>query len=90
VTVPDAVPAFEQGVRLRREPDGSAMLLVPEGVVRLNGSAAAALDLVDGRRTLDDIAACLADGPFDASRDRIAEDVQTLFTRLRERHLVRW
>ena len=85
-----AVPTFERGVRMRREPDGSAMLLVPEGVVRLNGSAAAALALVDGHRTLENIAACLGDGSFDAPPEQIEDDVRALFARLRERRLVRW
>jgi pyrroloquinoline quinone biosynthesis protein D len=82
-------PAFERGVRLRREPDGSAMLLVPEGVVMLNGSAAAALALVDGERTIDQIAAEIARANFDAPSERIAEDVRVLFDRLHERRLVR-
>jgi pyrroloquinoline quinone biosynthesis protein D len=85
-----AAPTLERGVRLRVESDGSAMLLVPEGVVRLNGSAAAALALVDGQRTVDDIAAALTRGSFDAPAEKIAEDVRSLFERLRDRRLVRW
>jgi pyrroloquinoline quinone biosynthesis protein D len=88
--VTDGAPAFERGVRMRREPDGTVMLLVPEGIVRLNGSAAAALELVDGRRTITEIAVTLGRGAFDAPADRIEGDVQALFNRLRERHLVRW
>lgn len=55
----DARPTFGKGVRLRHEPDGTAMLLVPEGALLLNPSATAALDLIDGRRTVADIIACL-------------------------------
>jgi len=39
----DAVPRFGKGVKLRRDANGSAMLLVPETALELNGSAAAAL-----------------------------------------------
>ena len=37
---PPVRPAFERGVRLRPADDGGAMLLVPEGAVTLNASAA--------------------------------------------------
>jgi pyrroloquinoline quinone biosynthesis protein D len=84
------VPSFERGVRLRTEPDGSALLLVPEGVVRLNASAAAALRLIDGSRSVDDIVAELRAGSYDAPDQRIDEDVRDLFKRLRERGLVRF
>jgi pyrroloquinoline quinone biosynthesis protein D len=88
--VTNEAPAFERGVRMRREPDGTAMLLIPEGIVRLNESAAAALELVDGRRTITEIAAALGRGSFDVPAERIEDDVQALFDRLRKRHLVRW
>lgn len=81
-------PAFERGVRLRREPDGSALLLVPEGAVMLNGSAAAALALVDGQRTVEQIVATIAASNFDVPADVIERDVRELFERLRLRKLV--
>jgi coenzyme PQQ biosynthesis protein PqqD len=81
-------PAFERGVRLRREPDGSALLLVPEGAVMLNGSAAAALALVDGERTVEQIVAAIAAATYDVPADVIERDVRDLFERLRLRKLV--
>ena len=36
------------------------VLLIPEGVVRLNPTAAEVLDLCDGERSLDDIAGALS------------------------------
>jgi pyrroloquinoline quinone biosynthesis protein D len=87
---PNSAPSFSRGVRLRREEDGSTMLLVPEGIVRLNASAGAALALVDGRRTLHDIAAELAQHSFDVSAETIESDVNALFERLRQRNFVRW
>jgi coenzyme PQQ biosynthesis protein PqqD len=82
------VPSFARGVRLRREPDGTSMLLVPEGVVRLNVAAAAALALVDGRRTVGEIVAALEGQRFDATTARIDEDVRALFERLRARRFL--
>ena len=80
-------PAFERGVRLRTADDGSAMLLVPEGAVKLNPSAAAALALVDGQRTLDDIVAQLC-ARFAVSDARARDDVSALFERLRLRRML--
>ena len=80
-------PAFERGVRLRTESDGSAMLLVPEGAITLNASAAAALALVNGERTLDEIVAALCTR-FDVADGRARNDVETLFERLRMRRML--
>jgi pyrroloquinoline quinone biosynthesis protein D len=84
----NARPAFGKGVRLRLEPDGTAMLLVPEGALVLNGSAAAALDLIDGRRTVADIITCLVQR-FDIGEEDARTDVGSLFDRLVERQTLR-
>jgi pyrroloquinoline quinone biosynthesis protein D len=84
----DARPAFGKGVRLRHEPDGSAMLLVPEGALVLNGSAAAALDLIDGQRTVADIITCLVQ-TFEIGEEDARADVASLFDRLVERQTLR-
>lgn len=81
-------PRFEKGVRLRREPDGSAMLLVPEGALMLNAPAAAALELVDGARSFDDIVA-LVTAKFDVAGAQARDDLSDLFDRLHERGFVR-
>jgi len=79
-------PAFGKGVRLRHETAG-AMLLVPEGTLALNATAAAALDLVDGRRCVEEIAALLAT-EFDVAPERAREEVDALLARLAERRFV--
>ena len=84
---PGVRPAFERGVRLRTDADGSAMLLVPEGAITLNRSAAAALTLVNGERTLDEIVAELC-ARFDVADDRARSDVTALFERLRLRRML--
>ena len=59
--MPDTVrPAIAQGLRLQWEPAQEAhVLLYPEGMVKLNSSAAAILSRCDGARTLADIVADL-------------------------------
>jgi pyrroloquinoline quinone biosynthesis protein D len=84
---PPVRPAFERGVRLRPADDGGAMLLVPEGAVTLNASAAAALALVDGQRTLDEIVTALC-SRFDVAEARARDDVTALFERLRLRRML--
>lgn len=80
-------PAFGKGVRLRRDADGSGMLLVPEGALTLNSSATSALDLVDGRRTVADIVREIV-ARFDVEESTALEQVGALFERLAERRYV--
>ena len=58
---PDTVkPAIAQGLRLQWEPAQEAhVLLYPEGMVKLNGSAGAIMSRCDGARTLAEIVADL-------------------------------
>jgi pyrroloquinoline quinone biosynthesis protein D len=53
-------PRLVTGARLRYdEVREEHLLLVPEGAVRLNASAAAVLELCDGARSVDDIVGVL-------------------------------
>ena len=53
-------PRLVTGARLRYDDVREEhLLLVPEGAVRLNPTAAAVLELCDGERSLDDIAGIL-------------------------------
>ncbi|MBV8723763.1 MAG: pyrroloquinoline quinone biosynthesis peptide chaperone PqqD [Candidatus Eremiobacteraeota bacterium] len=83
----DTRPQYAKGVKLRHEGDGSAMLLVPEGALELNQAAAAALDLVDGSRSLDDIVAAIV-ARFEVSRERAQLDVTDLLERLNARGFI--
>jgi len=69
-----------RGVRFRRLPDGTGVLLVPEGVVNLSETAAAIAELIDGERSSSDIAAALSQ-TFDAPRATIEADVDELLAR---------
>jgi pyrroloquinoline quinone biosynthesis protein D len=82
-----ARPSFAKGVRFRTTVEGGAFLLVPEGALTLNGPAAAALQLVDGTRTIDDIAAALVE-EFDVTEEDARRDVNDLFARLAQRQFV--
>jgi pyrroloquinoline quinone biosynthesis protein D len=54
-------PRLVTGARLRYdEVREEHLLLIPEGVVRLNPTAAEVLELCDGERSLDDIVAGLS------------------------------
>ena len=67
-------PAIARGMRLQWEPAQQAhVLLYPEGMVKLNGSAGAILSRCDGVRTLADIVADL-ERAYDASG--LAADVR--------------
>lgn len=52
------IPVVGRGFRLQWEPaQGAHVLLYPEGMVRLNGSAGAILSRCDGARTVAEIVA---------------------------------
>ncbi len=77
-------PRFGKGVKLRLEADGTTMLLVPEGALVLNSPAAAALELVDGERSVDEIVAAIVER-FDVALERAHADIHELFERLEVR-----
>ena len=55
-----AKPVVGRGFRLQWEPaQGAHVLLYPEGMVKLNGSAGAIMSRCDGRRTVEEIVADL-------------------------------
>jgi pyrroloquinoline quinone biosynthesis protein D len=57
---PNARPAIGRGFRLQWEPAQAAhVLLYPEGMVKLNGSAGEILKRCDGARTIGEIVADL-------------------------------
>jgi coenzyme PQQ biosynthesis protein PqqD len=60
------------------------MLLVPEGALVLNRQAAAALELVDGKRTVAEIVDMLVER-FEVTPERANEDLNDLFNRLTQR-----
>ena len=61
------------------------LLLIPEGAVRLNATAAQVLELCDGARTVEEIAAALSNRYTGAD---VAGDVRELLGGMAERGLV--
>jgi pyrroloquinoline quinone biosynthesis protein D len=73
-------PRLATGARLRYdEVREEHLLLIPEGVVRLNPTAAEVLGLCDGERSLDDIAGVLS-ARYDGAdvRDDVVELVDAM------------
>ena len=76
-------PRLTTGARLRfDEVREEHLLLIPEGAVRLNPSAAEVLGLCDGERTLEDIVGVLAERYPGAD---LRDDVQGLVDAMAQR-----
>jgi pyrroloquinoline quinone biosynthesis protein D len=79
-------PRLVTGARLRYdEVREEHVLLVPEGVVRLNPTAAEVLELCDGERSLDDIVGALSTRYEGAD---VRDDVVGLVDAMTQRGLV--
>jgi pyrroloquinoline quinone biosynthesis protein D len=79
-------PRLATGARLRYdEVREEHLLLVPEGAVRLNPTAAEVLELCDGERSLEDIVGTLSARYEGAD---LGDDVRALVEAMREKGLV--
>jgi pyrroloquinoline quinone biosynthesis protein D len=79
-------PRLATGARLRYDDVREEhLLLIPEGAVRLNETAAQVLELCDGERSLDDIVGALSARYEGAD---VRDDVMELVGALAERGLV--
>ena len=79
-------PRLVTGARLRYDDVREEhLLLVPEGAVRLNSSAAAVLELCDGQRSVDEIVGVLATR-YDTAE--IGDDIRELVNGMTERGLL--
>jgi pyrroloquinoline quinone biosynthesis protein D len=79
-------PRLVTGARLRYDDVREEhQLLIPEGVVRLNPTAAEVLELCDGERSVDEIVATLS-ARYDGAD--LAGDVQELVEAMTQRGLV--
>jgi pyrroloquinoline quinone biosynthesis protein D len=79
-------PRLATGARLQYdEVREEHLLLIPEGVVRLNATAAEVLELCDGERSLDDVVGALSARYEGAD---LGEDVRGLVQAMAEKGLV--
>ena len=83
----DSRPKLRRGVRLVFDHTRNThVLLFPEGVLVPNPTAAAVLELCDGKSTVDDIAAQLS-SRYQGVR---SSDITGVLTRLADRRVVEW
>ena len=66
---------------------GKLVLLYPEGVLLLNETGAAIVELCDGQRTFQELVATLSER-YGSSPDRLSADVAEYLDRLRKRGLL--
>lgn len=79
------VPAWRQGYRFQYEPAQKGhVLLYPEGMIKLNDSAAAIGGLIDGQRSVAAIIAAL-DAQFPGVPE-LGDDVEQFMEVAREKH----
>ena len=79
-------PRLATGARLRYDDVREEhLLLVPEGAVRLNETAARVLELCDGERSLEEIAAALSERYSGAD---VTDDVRELLGGMAQHGLV--
>ena len=79
-------PRLVDGARLQYDDvRDEHLLLIPEGAVRLNATAAQVLELCDGERSSDDIAAALSERYGGAD---VADDVRELLEGMTQKGLV--
>jgi len=75
-------PLLKPGCRL--SPDGD-VLLIPEGVLRLQGPACRIVQFCDGTRTIPEIITALLEQFPGADRAKVSEETSTFLTRLVDR-----
>jgi pyrroloquinoline quinone biosynthesis protein D len=83
------VPRIRRGFRLQWEPAQACfVLLYPEGMVRLNGSAGAILEAVDGERDVETIIERLR-ARFPDAGD-LGPDVREFLREAERQHWIEW
>jgi pyrroloquinoline quinone biosynthesis protein D len=87
--IPDSrVPRLAIGCRVRTLSADEAMLLVPEGALRLRGAASEIISLIDGHRSVDAIATLLQEKHASSEASRIAIEVKQFIEKLHARSVL--
>jgi pyrroloquinoline quinone biosynthesis protein D len=87
---PAARPHLPPGTRLQTDRlTGRTVLLFPEGMLQLNPTGAAILELCDGHRSLDEVVRALSQ-KFSAAPEVLMGDVAEYLHKLQQRRLVAW
>jgi pyrroloquinoline quinone biosynthesis protein D len=87
--IPDSrVPRLAIGCRVRTLSADEAMLLVPEGALRLKGAASEIISLIDGHRSVDAVATLLQEKHPVSEAPRIAIEVKQFIEKLHARSVL--
>jgi pyrroloquinoline quinone biosynthesis protein D len=81
-------PRLAPGCRVSHLPGQSAVLLIPEGALQLNGPGVRIVSACDGERTFREIVQMLQQEYGSADPDRIERETADLLERLRRRRAV--
>ena len=81
-------PRLGIGCRVRKAENGDTVLLLPEGVLRLKGTAAEIIRLCDGERTVADILGAMQAQYPSSDPKQIAQEIESFLNRLLERRAV--
>jgi coenzyme PQQ biosynthesis protein PqqD len=82
------VPRLAIGCRVRTLSPDEAMLLVPEGALRLKGAASEIINLIDGDRSVEAITALLRQRHASDDADRISAEVKQFIEKLHARSVL--
>jgi pyrroloquinoline quinone biosynthesis protein D len=83
-----SIPRLARGCRLREDPAQGWVLLIPEGVLRLNGPGPHIIRRCDGSRTFADIVRELGEEFAAPGDERVATETEAFLDRLVERRIV--
>jgi pyrroloquinoline quinone biosynthesis protein D len=87
---PDTIPRLAPGCRLREMPGQPAMLLVPEGALKLTGSSLSIVNRIDGVSSFARIVGELRAEFPDAEAAAIEEQAAAFLEKLNARGVVRF
>jgi pyrroloquinoline quinone biosynthesis protein D len=82
------IPRLAVGCRVRVISPDEAMLLVPEGALRLKGAASEIIGLIDGQRSVDAITAELQQKHAATDSSQIAAEVKQFLEKLHARSVL--
>ena len=81
-------PRLGIGCRVRKDERGDCILLLPEGILRLKGTAAEIIRLCDGEHTFADILQAMQAQYPSSDAKQIEQETESFLNRLLERRAV--
>lgn len=85
---PNTIPQLARGCRVQSRSEDETVLLIPEGLLRLKGTAAEILTMVDGIRTVEAITGALQAQYPPEVHDQIATEVDSFLRSLHNRSVL--